>query len=108
METRKAQDFTVILEVPPHLEDCEDLTAIYWAWAKRVLRKDRHSYEYMNVDGLVRDNNQNEIFNVNIGRDNLGHLAYMQKMGKLLKEHEKNRKERTLIRERKAGSRHSI
>ena len=56
METRKAQDFTVTLEVPPHLEDIEDLKPIYWAWAKRVLRKDKHSYKD-DMDRLRRDKN---------------------------------------------------
>ena len=43
-ETIKAKDFTVVIEAPPHLDNIEDLKAIYWAWAKQVLQKEKSKY----------------------------------------------------------------
>ena len=44
VNTIKAEDFTVVLEVPPHLDEVDDLKAIYWAWARNVLRKEKLLY----------------------------------------------------------------
>ena len=103
VNTIKAEDFTVVLEVPPHLDEVDDLKAIYWAWARRVLRKERLEYwdtSHPDKDEWRIDPNTNRVFNVNLGRNNLGHLRHMQKMGKLLKKYNKNKKKRVILKHR--------
>ena len=97
VNTIKAQDFTVVLEVPPHLDEVEDLKAVYWAWARKILRKERIEYwdtSHHDKDEWKIDPNTNQVFNVNLGRNNLGHLSYMLEMGELLKQYRKNKKQR--------------
>ena len=100
--TVTAPDFTVVVEVPQtHVDDVEhDLKPVFWAWAQNINDKEKNAKDYNDrshpdpAHWKDIDKNQDEVFNVNLGESNLGHMDHMQRMANLLKLHERVKKER--------------
>ena len=70
VNTIKAQDFSVVLEVPHHTDKVDDLKAIYWAWARKILRRERIEYwdtSHHDPEQWEIDPNTDKVFNVNLG-----------------------------------------
>ena len=76
------QDFCVVIEQDPHSESLEDLPAVYVAWAENILKNEPTELNDPTTDDI--DENQNNVWNVNLGLTNLGYLGYMKSMGVLL------------------------
>lgn len=66
----------------PHTESLEDLPAVYYAWVENI--NSQESTELTNPNTGEIDENQNNVWNINLGLTNLGYLDYMKRMGKLL------------------------
>ena len=56
---------------------------IIWAWAENILNKERKQ-DYANHDRNTIDENQNDVFNVNLGLRDFSYLQLMEEMGNLL------------------------
>ena len=81
-DTCYPQDFTVVISQKPHLESLDELKGVYYAWVENVCAQEP---EEMIPGQLYQvDENQNNVWNVNLGLTNMGYLQYMQQMGKLL------------------------
>ncbi len=78
-----AADFTCVVGQEPHVEDIEDLPGIYYAWAENICSASDQIDMTNPVTGEI-DENQNLVWNVQLGMTNLGYLNYMKKMGTLL------------------------
>ena len=81
------KDYTVVVTQEPHVESLEDLPGVYYAWVENI--NSQESLELVNADNGEIDQNQNNIWNINLGLTNLGYLGYMKIMGKLLLEKKK-------------------
>ena len=75
-------DFTVQVYVKSHSENINDLPGVYYAWVENILSKE--SDDLINPNDETRDENQNNVWNVNMALANTGNLEYMREMGKLL------------------------
>ncbi len=78
-----ANDFTCVVGQEPHVEDIEDLPGIYYAWAENICSASDQNDMTNPVTGEI-DENQNLVWNVQLGMTNLGYLDYMKRMGTLL------------------------
>ena len=75
-------DFSIVIEQNPHSESLEDLPAVYFAWVENILKNEPVELNDYNTDEI--DENQNNVWSVNLGLTNLGYLGYMKSMGSLL------------------------
>lgn len=66
----------------PHVEKLEDLPGVYYAWAENICSQEVKESVWPDTNDI--DENQNNVWNVNLGLTNLGYLGYMKKMGTLL------------------------
>ena len=90
----QAQDFTAVIKVPAYREDFKNLKPIFWKWASNVNEKDTAEYYIRSKDNAKTsgiDHNCNNVFNVNFGRNNLGHLDYIEKINDIDKSIEKKK-----------------
>lgn len=58
------------------------MPGVYYAWVENILSKE--SDDLINPNLGTRDENQNNVWNVNMALTNTGNLEYMREMGKLL------------------------
>ena len=76
------QDFTVKIYQESHTENTKELPGVYYAWVENILQK--HSTELVNPNTEDKDENQNNVWNVNMAFTNMDNLEYMKDMGALL------------------------
>ena len=88
--TLSASDFTVVLSLNwfRHEEKVENLRPILWAWVESVLAKERKQ-DFTNHQTNMKDREQNNVFNINLGLYDFGYLKYQEDMGYLLHEKKK-------------------
>lgn len=72
----------MVITQHPHLESLEDLPGVYYAWVENICSQE--SIEWTNPLTDQIDENQNNVWGVNLGLTSLGYLHYMSKMGVLL------------------------
>ena len=81
------QDFAVVLTQTPHLESVDDLPGVFYAWAENICANEKNDL----IDpttGLI-DENQNNVWNVDLGLTNLAYFDYMERIGKLFQKKKK-------------------
>ena len=83
MGTLKTTDFSVVMEQEPHKDHINDFKGVMWAWAEEILDNEPDQ-SYMDPVTDMLDNNQNKLFNINMGLSNLEYLGVEEKMGRLL------------------------
>ena len=75
-EAVSVSDFSVMVTVEPYTETLDDLTAVYYAWAENICS--REALNFIDPNTGEPDDNQNQVWNVQLGLTNLGYLAFMK------------------------------
>lgn len=88
--TVTAVDYTVVIKQQPHIEALEDLPGVYFAWVENINSMENEEFVDPNTGDV--DENQNNVYNVNLGLTNMGYMWYMKEMGKLLVQKKRNDK----------------
>ena len=81
-EAVSVSDFSVMVAQEPYTETLDDLTAVYYAWAENICS--REALNLVDPTTGEADDNQNQVWNVQLGLTNLGYLAFMRRMSALL------------------------
>ena len=76
------QDYTVQIYQESHTESLKELPGVYYAWVENILQKE--SKELLDTNTGEVDENQNNVWNVNMALTSTGNLEYMKAMGNLL------------------------
>ena len=64
-------DFSVVIYQDEHKESLQDLPGVYYAWIEHI-----NSVEPLDEDN-PDDDHQNNVWNIDLGLTNFGHLKYM-------------------------------
>ena len=64
-------DFSIVIFQDEHKESLQDLPGVYYAWIEHI-----NSVEPLDEDN-PEDDHQNNVWNIDLGLTNFGHLKYM-------------------------------
>lgn len=68
-------DFSIVIYQDEHKESLQDLPGVYYAWIEHI--NSMESEVRMNKDTGEFDEHQNNVWNIDLGLTNFGHLKYM-------------------------------
>ena len=68
-------DFSIVIFQDEHKESLQDLPGVYYAWIEHI--NSMESEVKMNKDTGEFDEHQNNVWNIDLGLTNFGHLKYM-------------------------------
>ena len=75
-------DFSIAIYQDPHKESLQDLPGVYYAWIEHINSLEPEVLEDP-ITGET-DEHQNNVWNIDLGLTNFGHLKFMKNIGKLL------------------------
>ena len=70
-------DFSVVIYQDEHKETLQDLPGVYFAWIEHINSMESEVRVIPDTVPEVVDEHQNNVWNIDLGLTNFGHLKYM-------------------------------